>query len=72
MLHHVFWFSVFAAYSFKCNALKGVGLSVFILWIFVHKTLVQHSHVTTQCGDFRVCNVNLRAHDTRIMTTQCS
>ena len=65
MLHHVFWLSVFAAYSLLhvtlvCPGVPGGG------FLCSHRgfSYTRRSYVDRiECGAFRVRNVNFRAHD---------
>ena len=65
MLHHMFWLSVFVAYSLLHVMLvyPGVGLSVFASWIFMHETLVRLSCDNHPVCGFRVHNISFHARD---------
>ena len=65
MLHHVFWLSMFAAYSLLHVTLvyPGVGFPCSHRGFSCTRRSYDSRMMTTQCGAFRVCNVNFHAHD---------
>ena len=77
MLHHVFCLSVFAAYSLLHVTLvySGVGFPCSHHVFSCTRRSYDSRMMTTQCGAFRVRNVNFHAHDTPTMlastTDQC-
>ena len=65
MLHHVFWLSVFAAYSLLHVTLvySRMGFRCSHRGFSCTRRSYDSRMMTIQCGAFRVRNVNFRAHD---------
>ena len=65
MLHHMFWLSVFAAYSLLHVMLvyPGVGFPCSHRGFSCTRCFYDSRMMTTQCGAFRVRNVNFRARN---------
>ena len=65
MLHHVFWLSVFTAYSLLHVTLvyPGVGFPCLHRGFLCTRRSYDSRMITTQCGAFHVRNVNFHARD---------
>ena len=65
MLHHVFWLSVFAAYTLLYVTLvyPGVGFPCSHHGFLCMRRSYDSRMMTTLCGAFRVRNVNFRARN---------